>query len=194
MAARRLDGGAAGNYFAMMRTAQLTRWACVWVTILLLAQMPAAGAGESYVATVIDSSGQLRITTKHKREIVPKKDTDQAGFAEARISPDFRAVGWLALYPNCCTSYPIAMRLVVLANGGQHEFVGSGLPISRWCFWGQGKQVAFKQETVHGSMGVHYELREIETGDLVDKYEPDANPNGITKPPKWVVVVDSGGY
>lgn len=166
---------------------------CLSVLLLLLIQVSLSAATETYVATLIDSTGQLHITTKHKRQIVPKRDSDQTGFSDAKIAPDYHAVGWLALYPNCCTSYPIAMKLVVLTNGQQHDFAGSGLPISRWCFWMQGKQVAFEQETVHGSMGIHYELRDLETGELVDKYEPDANPSGITKPPKWVVVLDSNG-
>ena len=86
------------------------------------------------------------------------------------------------------------MKLVVLSSDQQHTFVGTGLPISRWCFWGEGRQVAFEQETVHGGMGVHYELRNIEAGDLADKYDPDANPTGVTKPPKWVVILDLNGY
>jgi hypothetical protein len=53
--------------------------------------------------------------------------------------------------------------------------------------------VAFEQETVLGGMGVHYELRDVETGELADKYDPDANPDLVTKPPRWVVVLDSKG-
>ena len=188
---RIFDGKFACRSVATKRSDTLQWVVCLCLFVLIPSQVSLSATGESYVATLIDSSGQLHITTKHKREIAPKKDTDQTGFSDAKISPDLRAVGWLALYPNCCTSYPIALKLVVLANGEQHEFAGSGLPISRWCFWGQGMQVAFEQETVHGGMGVHYELRDVTTGALVDKYDPDANPVGITKPPKWVVVLDS---
>ena len=163
-------------------------WA--YALFFFAAAVTAFAAGDIYVETVIDPSGQLRITTKRHREIVPKKDGDQTRFDDAQISPDGRAVGWLALYPNCCTTYPVALKLVVLVNGEQHTFTGTGLPIARWIYWGAGKQVAFEQETVHGGMGVHYELRDIETGELADKYDPDANPG---KPPRWVVVLDSRG-
>ena len=176
-----------------MGKAKFTPKACLWVVVLLLGLPSIYAAADLYVETVIDPSGQLRISTKHHREIVPKKEQDQTGFADAQISPDGRAVGWLALYPNCCTTYPIALKLVILANGAQRSYAGNGLPISRWCFWAGGKQVAFEQETVHGGMGVHYELRDIETGELIDKYDPDANPDSITKPPRWVVVLDSKG-
>jgi hypothetical protein len=189
-----IKGKLASLSIAMRRDGALARATYLCILILSLGQASSAGNNESYVATLIDPAGQLHITTKHKREILPKKDTDQTGFSNARISQDLRAVGWLALYPNCCTSYDVPLKLMVLLNGNMHAFVGSGLVISRWCFWGEGRQVAFEQETVHGGMGVHYELRGIETEALVDKYDPDANPNGITKPPKWVVVLDSNGY
>lgn len=171
--------------------ASLTRRACVRALIFFLGLVPVSAATPLYVETVIDSSGQLRITAKHHREIVPQKEKEQTGFEDAQISPDGRAVGWLALYPNCCTSYPIPLKLVILLNGAQQTYTGSGLPIWRWCFWAGGKQVAFEQEIVHGGMGAHYELRDIETGELADKYDPDANPDVITKPPRWVVVLDS---
>jgi hypothetical protein len=149
-------------------------------------------ASEVYVETVIDPSGQLHITTKHKREVVPRKEPQQVGFFQAQISPDGHAVGWLAMFPNCCASYPVALKLVVLLNGEQRIYTGTGLPISEWCFWSQGKQVAFKQETEHGGNAVHYELRDLETGALADKYDPDVNLT-VTKPPRWVVALDSTG-
>ena len=35
-----------------------------------------------------------------------------------------------------------------------------------------GKQVAFEQETVHGGMGIHYELRDVATGNLIAAFDP----------------------
>jgi len=174
-----------------MDKASLARQACVWCAVLFLWLAPVYASTDIYVETVIDPSGQLRVTTKHHKEIVPKKDAEQVSFEKAQISPDGRAVGWLALYPNGCTSYPIPLKLVILLNGAQRTFTGTGLPIWRWCFWAEGKQVAFQQETVHGGMGVHYELRDIDTGELAAKYDPDTDPNVITKPPRWVVELDS---
>jgi hypothetical protein len=165
-----------------------------WTAAILLGFASfASPSGDPYVETVIDPNGQLHIFTKHKHEIAPKKDSDQTGFQNAQISPDGRAVGWLALFPNCCTSYPVALKLVVLVNGEQRTYTGNGLLISRWCFWAGGKQIAFEQETVHGGGAAHYELRDIESGQLTDKYDPDTDPESVTKPPRWVVVLDSKG-
>jgi hypothetical protein len=152
-----------------------------------------SAATDIYVETVVDPSGQLRITTKHRKEIVPKKDVDQVSFEKVQISPDGRAVGWLALFPNCCSSNPIPLKLVILMNGERCTFGGNGRPIWKWCFWEEGKKVALEQETEHGGLGVHYELRDIATGELSDQYDPDSKPDVVTKPPRWVVVLDSKG-
>ena len=167
----------------MLRT---SLWAIVFFGVASLA--PAA---ETYVQTVVDSNGQLHILTKRRREIVPKKEPEQVGFEKAEISPDGRAVGWLAMYPNCCTSYPVPLKLVIYAGDKLHTLTGSGLPIWRWCFEAEGKQVAFEQETAQGGIGVHYELRDIATGELVAKYDPDSNSEMTAKPPRWVAEVDS---
>ena len=150
----------------------------------------AAPAAEIYIQTEVDSNGQLHILTKRHREIVPKKDPEQLGFGKVEIAPDGRSVGWLALYPDP-TSYAVPLKLVVYASDNAHSFRGSGLPIRRWCFQAEGRQVAFEQETVHGGTGVHYELRDIATGQLIAQYEPDSSSEMTPKPPRWVAEVDS---
>ena len=159
--------------------------------MVLFSMVWAADAAETYIQAEIDSNGQLHILTKRHREILPKKEPEQVGFEKVEIAPDGRSVGWLALFPNCCTSYPIPLKLVVYAGDNPRSFTGTGLPIWRWCFQAEGKQVAFEQETVHGGTGVHYELRDIATGALVAQYDPDPNAEITPKPPRWVAEVDS---
>jgi len=94
--------------------------ALVW-----LALASASAAVETYGKAEVDpGGGQLRIVTTYGREIVPPKDREQAGFEKPAISGDRTAVGWLALYPNCWTSYPIPLKLVVYANGKVRAFTG----------------------------------------------------------------------
>jgi len=161
------------------------------IAIIVLGMAAVAPAAETYTATGIDPSGQLYIMTKHHREITPKKEVDQVGFGRAGIAPDGRSVGWLALYSNPDTDYPIPLKLVVYDNGEQRAFKGTGLPIRRWCFEAGGKQVAFEQETVHGGLDAHYELRDVATGELVEKFDPDPNADMAARPPRWVVDVNS---
>ena len=126
---------------------------------------------------------------------MPEKDAEQVGFDKPAISKDGRAVGWVALYPNCCTSYSIPLKLVVLSNGRARTFTGSGLPVWEWSFRSGGKRVAFGQETVHGGLGIHYEMRDVATGRLIAEYSPPYDrdnrplPNGGV--PKWVVELNA---
>jgi hypothetical protein len=55
--------------------------------------------------------------------------------------------------------------------------------------------VAFRQETVHGGLGVHYELRDVVTGLLVASYDPPVGPDNVRvapeNVPEWVAELDS---
>jgi len=157
--------------------------------VVLVTSGASFAAQDTYRRADVDQQGQLRIVTSEGREIVPRKDKDQVGFDKAAISVDRRAVGWLALYPNCCTSYPIPLKLVIYVNGRQRMFTGVGLPVWRWAFSEDGKRVAFEQETVHGGLGVHYELRDISTGRLVSEHDRDPEKPG--EPPAWVRALDA---
>src|SRR5882672_2318993 len=115
----------------------------------------AFAATETYVRATVNESG-LRIMTSTGKTIVAKPITrrntfgKQVGFDRVAISPDGRVVGWVALFPNCCTSYPIPLALVLYSNGKTRTMTGIDLPIWRWCFEANSTQVAFEQETVHG--------------------------------------------
>jgi hypothetical protein len=158
-------------------------------------------AQERYVSASVDQGGALRIATAAGEVIVPEREAEsrsigrQVGFDRIQISANGLAVGWLALYPNCCTSYPIPLALVVYSNGMQRSYVGNGLPVWQWRFMAGGTQIAFRQETVHGGMGVNYELRDVLTGKLVAEYQPeigrDNQPLERQHPPEWVKVLDS---
>jgi len=176
---------------ALMDTTSLARSATAWCAVLLLGLAPLFAATDLYVETAIDSNGQLRIATKRHRDVVPKLEVRQVAFYDAHISVDGRAVGWLALFPDPSTSEPIPFKLVILVLGERHAFTGNSFPFLRWRFWAEGKQVAFEQQTEHGGAAGHYELHDIESGDLIDKYDPDADPESVTKPPRWVVALDA---
>src|SRR5262245_20907511 len=74
--------------------------------VALLALQSPGFAAEAYLSAAVDQAGQLRIVTGDGRAIIQQKDTDQVGFDQVAISSNGRSVGWVALYPNCCTSYP----------------------------------------------------------------------------------------
>lgn len=144
------------------------------------------GPVETYAQAAIDEGGRLQLATTDGRSIVPRLEDEQMGFAEAAISPDRFTAGWLALYPNCCTSYPVALALVTYSSGRVRIFGGDDLPIARWRFEAEGREVSFRLETVHGGFGVRYELRDVATGELRSAFEPEAG--GVA--PAWVERLD----
>jgi hypothetical protein len=144
-------------------------------------------AQQTYRRAEIDSNGQLRIITSSRREIAPRKDGDQLSFDKVAISADHQSVGWLALYPNCCTSYPIPLKLVVLTRGTERTFTGNGLPVWEWSFSSDGKRVALRQAPVHGVAGLHFELRDIQSGRRMRSFDPESdNSRGM---PAWIRVL-----
>jgi len=154
-----------------------------FIWILMLALPMAAHASERYRHASIDAQGRLQIFLASGGERSPGKLHGQTGFDAAAVSADGDRVGWLALYPNCCTSYPVALALVLYRDGAiRRVFTGNGLAFSTWHFAANGRQVAFEQETVHGHRGVHYELRDIASGRLLGHYEGDP---AVTAP-RWV--------
>lgn len=152
------------------------------LSLLLLAMPLAADAAAHYEKATIDGETRLRILDSKGAQHTPKKLPDQTGFSAAAISDDATTVGWLALYPNCCTSYPIPLALVIYRDGRILRTFSNDMAIWSWHFEANGRQVAFEQETVHGHRGVHYELHDIDSGQLLGKYEGDPAPDA----PQWV--------
>lgn len=115
------------------------------------------------------------------------------GVKHIRIAPDRRAVGWLVEYPNCCTSDPIPLTLVVHSDGRPRSYRGSGVPIWQWRFLAGGQHVAFRQETVHGGMGIRFELHEVRSGKQLDAYDwpvgPDNQPLADADLPDWAAAI-----
>jgi hypothetical protein len=143
-----------------------------------------SAAQQTYRRAHVDSSGQLRIVTASGREIRPPKDSDQVGVEQVAISADRRAVGWLALHPNCCTTYPIPLELVVLTSARTRTFTGDGQAIWQWAFSADSRRVSYRQGPVHGPATPHFELRDIRTGRLVSSFDGDSTE--VRAAPAWV--------
>jgi hypothetical protein len=137
-----------------------------------------------FASAEVDAQGQLHIRTTDGKDITPAKDPTQVGFDKPAISPDKHSVAWLALYP-------IPLNLVMYTGGSVSRFAGHGLPIWKWCFLPGGK-IAFKQETVHGDSGVHYELHDVDGGVTVSVYDhKSSDEEDGSKRPEWVKAVDA---
>ena len=87
------------------------------------------------------------------------------------------------------------MKLVMLVDGRIRTFTGEGLPVFDWLFRDGGSRFAFRQETVHGGLGIHYELHDVVTGRLLEEFSPpydnENNPILDARPPRWVDEFDA---
>ena|SRR5215204_5273168 len=133
-----------------------------------------SSAQRTYRRAHVDSMGQLRIMLSNNRVIRPSKDSGQVGFEQVTMSADRRTVGWVALYPNCCTSYSIPLRLVLLRADGGRTVISNELPIWQWAFAADGRTVAIRQAPVHGAAETSYERRDIRTGRLLATAQSDS--------------------
>jgi hypothetical protein len=129
----------------------------------------------------VDAKGGVHIVEEGGKDIVVPKEKDQVGSDELKIAVDKKTVGWEALEDNCCTSYPIALSVVIWRDRRVRQKFGDGMMIYDWRFWEGGKQVAFCSGTVHGDSGGHCELHDAETGKLLDTIDGHLNDDS----PKW---------
>ena len=163
---------------------------------LLLLSLVSQSASAGYVAaSLADNGSRLVITNDDGSQFSAPTFSEQVGFEQPRISSDGQSVGWLALYPNCCTSYPIPLKLVLLDRSRRlHTFEGIKLAVFKWCFLPRSTSVAYMQTVVHGSNFEHFEARSISSGKLLAEYEyPNEEPENAAarkRAPGWVRCVE----
>ena len=138
---------------------------------------------------LIENGARLEIRDRSGSTWPAPKQDDQVGFQSPKIAPGSRYAGWLALFPNCCTSYPIPLALIILDSQGQlHEFKGKQATFG-WCFERGGTAVAYKRALLHGATSELFELRRIQDGALLRAFKvPVAVSTGeasMPKLPKW---------
>ena len=153
----------------------MLRIAVVALALVAAATSPLR-AQERYVHAEQNSGHDLVITTSTGRRIVvPKSDTPlddavQVGFSEIAVSRDGGAVGWLAEYPNCCTSYPIPRVVEVFTAGTRHTFQAAIVPFY-WCFVDGSARVRASSSTVHGPQHQIFEMWDVSTGAKLGTFQ-----------------------
>ena len=134
------------------------------------------------IAAIFTGANGLSILRNDGQIVPAPMEEKQVGYSSPLIADNRQAVGWLVDSDFCCTSYPLDFMLVVYRPGKAiRRFTGDGRPIFGWKFVSGGNQVAIYQSFPHGDLRPHYELRDVETERLIDKWDPDEAPNA----PKW---------
>ncbi|MES1260207.1 MAG: carboxypeptidase-like regulatory domain-containing protein [Acidobacteriota bacterium] len=134
------------------------------------------------VAAIFIGANGTNVIKDDGKVIHPAQEEGQVGSSSPRISEDRTAAGWLVESDSCCTSYPLEFMLVVYRSDKPlRRFTGDGRAIFAWKFVNSGHQISLYQSFPHGPPVGHYELRDIESGRLVGRWDEN-----VTAPmPAW---------
>ena len=166
------------------------RKATLAAIVVMFSIATAVEAQQRFVRAEENQRRDLVITTSAGQQILIGKSDQmpdgerQVGFSDVAISPDGQAVGWTALFPNCCTSYPIPMLVEVYIAGKRRTFDPAIAPW-HWCFVDGVGKIAALSTTVHGPQNEIIELWDIPTGKKLEDFtwmEGESNPRA----PAWV--------
>lgn len=140
---------------------------------------PAAGSGPLWVA--YGSGKRVAVADDRPLALDGAAQGVQTDFDDIQLASDRRTLGWLAESMACAQSYPCALELVVFRDGRIiRRFTPEHGIIWFWEFLGGGRQVAIQSGFPHGDATGAFNLYDIASGKLLDKYM------GAGVAPGWV--------
>jgi len=142
----------------------------------------AEAASTSLAKVFIGPDGLAHIVDAAGRDQTFTRETGQVSVADPRLSDDRRAAGWRVEELNCCTSYPIPLRLAVYRNG-RKQIISPGLMIYDWAFVAGGREVALSSGVVHGATERTFDLYSVRSGRRLAHSTGDARAT----PPRWAL-------
>jgi hypothetical protein len=156
------------------------------VSALLLALIgasPAAPQTASRLTKAYLESGKVHLVYNDGKETEPPPEKGQVSSESLRVAEDQETAGWLADFDNDGLTYPVAQALVIFRDKKVLQRFGEldVDVIEDWQFRAGGRQVAFVTNAFHGGGRAHYELRDVEKGTLLAKWDGPLND----KSPAW---------
>ena len=150
--------------------------AVIWLTWLAVQGAPAAGAPRlERAGKEMDGAIRLVFQDGTSVRIAPEAPEDGSkdppSYSHPQIADDRRTVGWLIEYPNCCTSYPVPLVLVIYRDGRPLLRLRDGLMMYRWYFLEGGREVVFHADTVHFNRAPHAVRVETATGGVLERFD-----------------------
>jgi hypothetical protein len=115
--------------------------------------------------------GGVHVLLSDGTEFQAPKEKGQMACSSPAVSEDTLAAGWLVEQITCCQPYPIPTLLVIYRPGKRLIHFGGEALIGDWRFLEGGTRVAFYSNSPHGDNAPHYELRDVETGRLIGKWD-----------------------
>ena len=151
------------------------------VLLAALAVGSGAGAASPTLGKVYAGpDGLAHVASPDGSDAALAKEPGQVSVTDPRLSDDRRIAGWLVEERNCCTSYPIALRLAVY-SAGHKQIISDGQMIYDWTFVDGGREVALSTGVVHGATGRTLSLYDARSGRRLARWT-----GGVAaQPPAW---------
>jgi hypothetical protein len=106
---------------------------------------------ERYAGVELSDDGNDVIRRKDGSSIPLPQFRYQVELSAPKVSDDGKRVGWLVNLPNCCTSYPIPVLLVVFKDGVVERVMEDGPAIYDWTFVNKGTAVSYGTGALHST-------------------------------------------
>ena len=139
---------------------------------------------------IIYDNGIEIVKTLPPLEASTEKETvfNDVGFSDVQLAEDRQTLGWTVDVENCCTSYPIPLRVVILRRGKVLHSFAQGQMVWSWMFSRNGERLAVVFGPTHGAEVGDYRLYDVQTGKLISEAFGDEVTQSL-KPdaPDWAL-------
>jgi hypothetical protein len=113
---------------------------------------------------------------------------NDVGFAHLQLAPDRQTLGWEVDVENCCTSYPVPLRVVIFRHGKVFRSIVPGQMVWEWMFLLGGKRLAVVSGATHGPEVGVYRLYDVRTGKLLSEVIGDESTQSLkSDAPAWAL-------
>ena len=136
---------------------------------ILVLSLAVSGAYSGF--TLSDDRAHLSFSTAAGARVeAPKTSPEQEGFDQPHLASSRPLAGWVALMPNCCTSYPLPLAVVTMKGGKVLRTFEMVPPVWAWSFARHDTAVATRQALPHGVTSLIYQLHRLSDGQQLEEF------------------------
>ena len=126
-------------------------------------------------------------------EASTEKETvfNDVGFSDVHLAADRQTLGWTIDVENCCTSYPIPLRVVIFRHGKVLRTFEQGQMVWSWMFFLGGERLAAAFGPTHGPEVGDYRLYNVKSGKLISEVFGDEDTQSLSSDaPEWAKLLE----
>ncbi len=139
-----------------------------------------------------DETESVQTLPPLKRNTEKELVFNAVAFTGVQLAQDRQTLGWTVNVENCCTSYSIAMSVVVFRNRKILHTFTQGQMVWKWMFLDGGSQVAIMFGPVHGTAAGDYQLYNVGNGKLLSEVWGDEELQSLkADAPEWAKRLES---